>query len=94
MIVSFFIWSDIDGKIEGQVRGGHMVNDLLKPFKTMYIYFFNNLGVSLLSIILETIPLFLLGMIFFKVEIAPLLYFVMFFVSIVLALIINFLISQ
>lgn len=93
MIVSFFTWSNIDDRIEGQVRGGHMVNDLLKPFKTIYIYFFNNLGVSLLSIILETIPLFLLGMIFFKLELAPLFYFAMFFASIVFALILNFLIS-
>jgi ABC-2 type transport system permease protein len=93
MIVAFFTWSNADEWLEKAVRDGELITDLLRPFKMIYLYFFNLFGISLLSIILETIPLFFIGVIFFSVEIAPLFYILMFLISMVLALLLSFLIS-
>ena len=93
MIVAFFTWSNVDEWMESAVREGELITVLLKPFKVIYMYFFHIFGVSLLSIILETIPLFLIGVIFFGVKIAPIFFIIMFFISMILALVLSFLIS-
>lgn len=93
MIVAFFTWSGIDEWLEYDVRHGNLINNLLKPFKFIYLYFFNMFGINSLAIILEMIPFFLIAIFFFGVKIAPLFYFITFLVSIVLALILSFLIS-
>ena len=93
MIVGFFTCSDVDSWIEGAIREGHLMNNLLKPFKIIYLYFFHVLGVNSLSIILEIIPLFLFAVIAFDVKISSLFYLISFVISMILALLLNFLIS-
>ena len=93
MLVAFFTWSHVDEWLEHGVRRGELLNFLLKPFKIIYTYFFNQLGLTSLAIILEIIPLFLLAIFFFGVEIAPLFYFMAFIISICLALLLNFFIT-
>lgn len=93
MVVAFFTWSHVDEWLERAVRHGELLNDLLKPIKVIYSYFFTLLGINLLAILLEMTPFFLIAVFFFGVEIAPLFYFLTFLISIVLALILNFFIS-
>ncbi|MFH1209841.1 MAG: ABC-2 family transporter protein [archaeon] len=93
MIVGFFVWTNVDESLEDDVVYGHLSVTLLKPFNFIFFYFFQLLGISSLSIVLEMIPFFLIAIFFFNLSIAPVFYFVMFFVSIVLALLINFFIS-
>ncbi|MBU2634524.1 MAG: ABC-2 family transporter protein [Nanoarchaeota archaeon] len=93
MIVGFFVWSNVDEWLENDVRYGNLVNNLLKPFNFIFFYFFNLLGVSSLSIFLEMVPFFLIAIFLFGVKVAPVFYFLMFIVSIVLALLMSFLIS-
>jgi len=93
MIVSFFTWSNVDEWLEKDVRHGELISSLLRPFKIIYYYFFNLLGISSLAIILEIIPLFLIAIFFFGLNIAPIFYFIAFLVSLILALLISFLVS-
>ncbi len=93
MIVAFFTWSNVDEWLERAVRHGELLNDLLKPVKVIYSYFFTLLGTNSLAIILEIIPFFLMVIFFFGVKIAPLFYFITFLISICIALILIFLIS-
>ena len=93
MVVAFFTWSHVDEWLENDVRYGGLLNDLLRPIKIKYSYFFTSVGISSLAIFLEMTPFFLIAVFFFGVEIAPLFYFLTFLISIVLALILNFFIS-
>ena len=93
MIVAFFTLSHVDEWLEYGVRNGELLNFLLKPFKIVYIYFFNEVGINLLVIILEIVPFFLIVMFLFGLQIAPLFYFIMFLISLVLAMILNFFVS-
>lgn len=93
MIIAFFTWSNVDEWLESGIRYGELMNTLLKPFKFIYMYFFNELGINALAIILEMIPFFLMAIFFFGVKIAPLFYLITFLISICLALILNFFIS-
>ena len=93
MIVGFFTWSGVDEWLEQAVRQGNLLNQLLKPFKVIYFYFFNILGINSLGIILEMVPFFLIIIFVFGVKVAPLFYFIFFLISIILALVLTFLIS-
>lgn len=93
MIVAFFTWSNVDEWMEYDVRRGDLLNFVLKPIRFIYIYFFSLLGTSSLSIVLEIIPFFLIAIFIFGVGLAPAFYLSMFAISIMLALILNFLIS-
>jgi len=93
MIVAFFTWSHVDEWFEHAVRHGDLVNDLLRPFKLMYLFFFTLLGISSLAMIIEMVPFFLIAVFFFGLKIAPLFYFTTFIISMCLALLLNFFIS-
>ena len=94
MIIGFFTWTNVDEWIERDVRSGELIGSLLKPFKLIYINFFNILGISSLAILIEIIPLFLIAVFFFELKIAPLFYFTAFLISIAFALVISFFISS
>lgn len=93
MIVGFFVWSNIDEWLENDVVYGHLSVKLLKPFNFIFYYFFELLGISSLSIVLEMIPFFLIAVLFFNVSIVPIFYILMFLFSMILALLINFFIG-
>lgn len=93
MIVGFFVWSNIDEWLENDVVYGHLSVKLLKPFNFIFYYFFDLLGISSLSIVLEIIPFFLIAVLFFNVSIVPIFYILMFLFSMILALLINFFIG-
>ena len=94
MIIGFFTWTNVDEWIEKDVRTGELIGSLLKPFKMIYINFFEILGISSLAILIEIIPLFLVAVFFFGLKIAPLFYFIAFIISIISALMISFFISS
>lgn len=93
MIVGFFTWTFVDQELENNVRHGYLVGFLLKPINFIYWQFMFEAGFSFLSVILEMIPLFLIGILIFKMQIASWSYFILFFVSLALAIVLDYLLG-
>ena len=90
MIVGILAWSSVDEWIEEDVREGRMVGTLTRPVDYFGWQFYFQLGLYLLSLVIEIVPITLLGLIFFGLHIAqPFLIFA-FIVSSLLALYIVF----
>ena len=93
MIVGFFTWSNVNKWIEYDVIHGDVIATLLKPlsyFKHMYFF---ELGINMLAIVLEAIPVFIIGFIFFNVILATPINTLLFAFSLVFASWIFFLLS-
>lgn len=93
MIVGFCTWTFVDEELEDNVRHGHLIGYLLRPVNFIYWHFMFETGFNLLAILLEVIPLFIIAIVFFKMHIAGIGYFALFFISLFLASILNYLIG-
>ena len=93
MIVGFFTWSRVERWIEHEIRFGHMIMNLLRPLEYISSCFLFELGLNLLGVVLQAIPLFIIGIIFFGVDVAPLANMIFFAISLLLAHVLFFLIS-
>jgi len=90
MIVGFFTWSEVDRWIEQDLIHGHMIGAMLKPISFVSFYRSFEIGVNLMNIIWQMIPVFVLGFLFFGLSIASLFNFSAFILSIVFAFFIYF----
>jgi ABC-2 type transport system permease protein len=90
MIVGFFTWSQVDAWIESDIINGWMFRGMLLPIGITPWYLSFEAGINLYNIIVQMIPVFLIGIIFFGLKIAPLLPFIAFIISIVFAFLIYF----
>ena len=93
MIIGFFIWCDIDKWISQDVRRGHVISFFVYPMNFLWQYLAFEIGMNGLGLILETIPVFIIGFVFFGLELAPLFYIIMFIISVILAFFLTFFIS-
>jgi len=93
IIVNFLVWADIDEWMEEDVRYGYLIPALLRPLSYMGSTFFFLIGLKVLNLLMQTIPFFIIAVVFFNVKIAGLTYFVLFFVALFLAFVLNFFIS-
>jgi ABC-2 type transport system permease protein len=90
MIVGFFTWSQVDNWIEHDVINGWLFRSMLLPIGITPWYLSFEAGINLYNIITQMIPVFLIGVVFFGLKIAPLLPFIAFLVSIIFAFLIYF----
>jgi ABC-2 type transport system permease protein len=92
MIVGMFTWSECDKWIEEDVVRGDTIIALLKPFTYFSWHYYFELGFTGLSLIVNIIPVFLIG-ILFGLKMTTGIFFVLFLVSMILASFIYFLIT-
>ncbi|MBD3304052.1 hypothetical protein GF343_02825 [Candidatus Woesearchaeota archaeon] len=93
MIVGFFVWCDVDKWISQDVRRGHIITIFTYPMKFLWQHLAFEIGINSLGIVLQMIPIFLIGFVFFGLAVAPAFNFVMFIVSVMLAFLLAFFIS-
>jgi len=93
MIVGFFTWCDVDKWISQDVRHGRIISAFVAPMSILSQNLAFEVGINALAIILEMIPVFLIGFVLFGLHAAPLFNFIMFFVSVALAFLLAFFIS-
>ncbi len=93
MIVGLFIWIDIDKWIAEDIRKGQLVVDLLRPFGYIWQSLSFEIGINLFAVIIQLVPVFLIGFLFFGLRVAGFWVFVAFFLSLAFGFLIAFLIS-
>ncbi|MBN1644776.1 ABC-2 family transporter protein [Candidatus Woesearchaeota archaeon] len=93
MIVGFFVWCDTDKWISQDVRRGHVITMFVYPMKFLWQHLAFEIGMNSLGLILEIIPVFIIGFVFFGLEVAPLFNIIMFLVSVILAFFLTFLLT-
>lgn len=93
MIVGFFVWADVDKWLSQDIRGGLVTGMLLQPMSLLCQYLVFEIGINSLGILIEMIPVFFIGFIFFGLKVAPLFNFTAFLVSVVLAFFLAFFVS-
>lgn len=93
MIVAFFTWSKIERWMEQDIRYGHMIMDLLRPIEYFFSVFSFELGMNMLGILIQAIPFFIIGLLFFNIIIPSWVNIIFFVISLLLANILFFLIS-
>lgn len=93
MIVGFFVWCDTDKWMEQDIKRGHIITMFTYPMKFMWQHLAFEIGINSLGILLEMIPVFAIGFIFFGLSVAPAFYFTAFLASVVLAFFLAFFIS-
>lgn len=92
MIVGMFTWSECDKWIEEDVIRGDTIIALLKPFTYFAWHYYFELGFTGLSLIVNIIPVFFIG-ILFGLKMTTFVFFMLFIVSVILASFIYFLIT-
>ncbi|MBI4145824.1 ABC-2 family transporter protein [Candidatus Woesearchaeota archaeon] len=90
MIVGFFTWSEMDKWIEHDIIKGDLVKNLIKPFGYISSCFSFELGLNAYNILTQMIPVFIIGFLFFKLPIAPLMVFLGFALSLFFAFLLYF----
>jgi len=90
MIVGFFTWSQVDGWIENDIVNGWMFRGMLLPIGLTPWYLSFEMGINVYNIVVQMIPIFLIGIVFFGLPIAPAVPFLAFIMSIVFAFLIYF----
>ena len=90
MIVGMFTWSEIDKWMEQDIRTGHITTWILKPLSYFSQAMFLEFGITWMVFMLQTIPVIIIGFVFFSLEIAPLLNILGFVISLFLAFFLTF----
>ena len=85
MIVGFFTWSEVDKWVEQDLLHGNTISSLLKPVSFISWYMFFEIGINIMNIIWQMIPVFIIGFVFFGLGIAPAFNFIAFLISLLLA---------
>ena len=85
MVVGFFTWSSVDDWLEHDIRHGNLIVALLKPVHFLSWNYFFELGMNILSILLEMIPILIISIIFFSLKLPSSINAIFFAVSIFLA---------
>lgn len=93
MVIGFFTWSNVERWMEYDIIEGDMVVFFLRPVKLLTQYFFFELGLNLLGLILQALPIFILGFFFFSLAVASVTNLLLFIVSLLLASVLYFMIG-
>lgn len=62
------LWNDVDDKVGRQIRKGKMTRALLYPMDYIFRNLFGSMGGKLMVILLQTLPVFILGILLFKIS--------------------------
>lgn len=93
MIVAMFTWCDIETWMEEDVRSGDVANDFLRPIKYMYMLFNTYLGLVVLGLLIQLVPIIILSVIFMKLVFPSTIYLLLFLLSVVIAMLMSFLLA-
>lgn len=93
MIAGLFVWVNIDKWIAEDIRKGYLVVDMLKPMTYLAQCLWFEIGLNFLGIVMNLIPVFIIGFVLFGLQVAPLVSFIAFFVSLLFGFLIAFFIS-
>jgi len=93
MIVGFFVWCDTDKWMSQDIRRGHIITMFTYPMRFLWQHLAFEIGMNSLGIILQMIPVFAIGFIFFGLKVAPAFNFIAFIISVILAFFLAFFIS-
>jgi ABC-2 type transport system permease protein len=91
-IVGILACANTENEITYGVRTGTIVRDMLAPIEYLWFIFYENIGSRIFAAIIEFIPVFIIGLIFFSLQLNP-VYLLLFAASIALVFMINFFIS-
>ena len=91
--ISVFVANDAMGEIIGRIRSGQIALDLLKPVRFKSWQMCIVIGSNISSIVLELIPVLLIGVLLFGFRAPPLVDSLFFLVALINGLLINFLLS-
>lgn len=93
MIVGFFVWCDVDKWMSQDIRRGHIITMFIYPMRFLWQHLAFEIGINSLGILLEMIPVFVVGFVFFGLAVAPAFNFIAFLASVVLAFFLAFFVS-
>ncbi len=93
MIVAMVTWSNVDQWIGEDVRSGDVITYVLLPVNFFSFHYFLELGFNIVNISVELIPVFLIGLVFFGLEVSSIWHVLLFLVAIILASFMYFTIS-
>ncbi|MBW3015998.1 ABC-2 family transporter protein [Candidatus Woesearchaeota archaeon] len=90
MIVGFFTWSEVDKWLEHDLIRGFTIKGLLKPISFLSWYMSFEIGINIMNVITQMIPIFIIGVIFFQLKTAAAFNIITFIISILCAFFIYF----
>ena len=91
-IVGILTYTNIEDELAHGVRSGMIVRDMLSPIEYLWFIFYSNVGTRIFAAIVEFIPVLIIGLIFFSLQLNP-VYLLLFAISITLVFTLNFFIS-
>ena len=91
-IMSGLVSSSIDEAISKEIVEGNIVDRFLRPLSVGRYFFLEHLGIKIINFTIQTIPLTMIGIIFFNMKIPDILTLVLFSISVILAMLMHFLI--
>lgn len=83
--ISGFVFSRTERKIGTKVREGTIVNELKRPISFKTFLYLQETGTEIVELVFKSLPLMVIGMIFFGVKIPSPSYLLYFLISVVLA---------
>ncbi len=93
IVIGIIIYSDIESWLSQEVVHGEIIDPLLRPVSLFNWYYFSELGIKSFGLIIQVIPIMLIGLAFFSLKFPSIVYLIFFLISVILASIINFLMS-
>lgn len=92
-VISVFATNDVIFKVSSKVSSGEIAMDLIKPMSFRSVIFCQVFGANLYRILFELIPLMIVSMLFFHVQLPSLENGLAFLILVINGLILNFLIT-
>jgi len=90
MIIGFFTWSNVERWMEYDIIEGDMVVFFLRPIRLLSQYLCFEIGLNLLGLLMQVVPIFILGFFFFSLQFASVINLLLFLVSLVFASVLYF----
>ncbi|MBW3022722.1 ABC-2 family transporter protein [Candidatus Woesearchaeota archaeon] len=90
MLIGFIIWTYADEDLEERVVSGSLTPVLLRPLNYFWENFSEHMGVNVISILMNIVPISLIAIIFFGLRLPTLLNGILFIILIAVAILLNF----
>ncbi len=70
-VIGIITWTDVPDYLSYIIRKGMISKDLTKPINLILFFFYNDIGSRLFALLVEILPLMIISIIFFKIQIIP-----------------------
>jgi len=91
-IVGVITWTDVSDDLSHTIRNGKISKNLVKPINFLKYIFFMDIGHRSFAVLIEALPLFLIALIIFKIQVS-LVNFPLFLIGLSIAFVLNFLMT-